>query len=204
MVEAPKRTVACSSVFFERDPLVFPSCFTEQSHPVKPDGEWSQRAQPKKWSRPRFPHDASPFFPRTSARWRLASGCKCGSRVRAASLLRPSRGEELGRALSVAVLCYGIPIGVLMLYALLAKGKTRARWERAVSHTSLSELRKSSETAVRHSPREPGRVHLQMSLTGSEALSGTKANAQRRMPMKNMKMDITSLHDCFFLCTWVF
>ena len=46
--------------------------------------------------------------------------------VRAADPAQPSRGEELGRALSVAVLCYGIPIGVLVLHALWAKGKRRA------------------------------------------------------------------------------
>lgn len=31
---------------------------------------------------------------------------------------RPSRREQLGRALAIAELCYGIPVGVLMLHAL--------------------------------------------------------------------------------------
>lgn len=115
----PLRKVACSSVFLKRDPLVFPSCFIDESHLVEPGGE-QPRGQPKKGSKPRFPHGGS-LPPGASDRgaWLQA---KCFSRTHLESLLcpwlRPSRREELGRALAIAVLGYGVPVGVLVLHAL--------------------------------------------------------------------------------------
>lgn len=43
----------------ERDPLLFPSCFTEPSHGVKPSGEQGHRVQHKRWSKPRLRRDVS-------------------------------------------------------------------------------------------------------------------------------------------------
>lgn len=52
-----------------------------------------------------------------------------------AGLLHPSGGQELGGALPVAILRYGIPIGVLVLHALWAKGREEPVSER--SHAPL-------------------------------------------------------------------
>lgn len=51
--------------------------------------------------------------------------------------IRPSRGEEFRRALSIAVLGYGVAVSVLMLHALLAKedGTMRERVSSRDSHT---------------------------------------------------------------------
>ena len=65
---------------------------------------------------------------RTRDHWSVASGHKFfgGAWSPVGRLLCPSCREELRRALSVAILGYGVPIGVLVLHALLAKGKIRA------------------------------------------------------------------------------
>ena len=88
---------------------------------------------------------------------RKASGCKFFSSTSSQRAESPaaSRGEELGRALSVAVLCYGIPIGVLVLHALLAKRKRRALWERAGWRPAHAPCRSPGEPRSKTSPGHP-------------------------------------------------
>lgn len=116
----PLRKVACSLVFFKRDPLVFPSCFIDESHLVEPGGECSQSTAQEGVKAKVSARQLSSSKGLVTAEARLQT--KCFSRMRLESLLCPSlcpsRWEELGRALSIAILGYGIPIGVLVLHAL--------------------------------------------------------------------------------------
>lgn len=79
----------------------------------------AQSIQPKKGSKPRFPHDSSlrPGLVTAGPGFRPSALAARAGKVFCA-IAAPSRREELGRALSIAVLGYGVPVGVLVLHAL--------------------------------------------------------------------------------------
>lgn len=90
-------------LFLECDPLAFPTALRSKSI-------WSARGR----VRPQSTTQEVVMIKSSLEDQRKASGCRLFSSTSS----QRSRGEELGGALSVAVLCYGVPIGVLVLHAL--------------------------------------------------------------------------------------
>jgi hypothetical protein len=72
---------------------------------------------------------------------------------------QPSGREELGWTLSIAVLGYGVPVGVLMLYALWT-GETGAGERHRAAHLPQEQDRREQQPP--HTLKEAGPLQLQM------------------------------------------